>query len=1208
MIVLNNFRSAQGAEHRHGDRTGCLKGTRGAILDEIELWIRDFDKSPVYWLNGLAGTGKTTIAQTIAERTFADGRLGASFFCSRDFEDRSNLRLIFPTLAVQLARKYTAFRSVFVPLAQSDPGIAHESLYDQMEKLIVRPLTRSATSTVIVIDALDECKDEETTSAILSVLGRLISKVPTVKFLLTGRPEPRIQTGFRLPLLKEVTDVFVLHDVQPKFITNDVRVFLKHSFLEITNRRGGLNGWPTDEEVERLCERAAGLFVYAVATVKFIDKRGTNPRKQLDLLLQSPESSLREAKTKLKTNTTLDSLYTSILQEAFDDDNDPDNDLKVRSVLGAMLLAANPVSPSTIAELLRLDADDVFPLLSSVQSLLILQEDINCPVRPFHKSFPDFIVDPDRCTNQRFRVSPPHHHSQLLIGCLDLMGQKLGKNMCKLPDGASNSDVDDLKERAERYIDPALRYACRSWHTHLVGRHTTSVNAPEIASALHRFLETKFLFWLEALSVLSAVRIAVDALRATEDWLAVRRDSMIDVFQDRSDLIQESPTLDLANDCSRFVTRHFEIISTSSPHIYHSALTLTPKRSIIRKLYEPHAQPLVRVVQGIPPLWDPVTAAVTSRFVIDLAVWSPCSKFIAITPRFEMTVDILDPATLQRLQSLKYSRAISPHLEALAFSPDSRIITSFIYCVYPQDPGGFVVSWDLQTGGVISVIDWNGPYDESLGRPHIVYSGNGQMVSVLSQHESSTAISIYDVVAGVHIRDVDHAAHTLDLTLGASHVYTMWTHDGSIRFATPGPTGVTIWEVELAPGAAPAEVEILPVPYDTIESLIFTRGGQSDMVRCDFHHPSHRLAFTCLKTVLVWDGRTSKNLLQYTDTKSFNSIAFSSDGRIFASSTMESDVYLWSESPTGGYIPFETLTTGTPSPKPYFSPNNESIITISSSRIQSRHAKRSTTASRALAQTLTHTCENFILEFFPDRPLAVGARRRGGIVTVLDLESGRERLTIQASMEVYGLRPIESTIAVIGDKEVVTWDLPGGNFPLGVGVSIEDSAQTISFSTADNSIVVAASVSLDLRYIALARPSPVGFPYSLLEVCCPSTGQRFQGGGEKLSGVKFAASERDIWCANRDNEAELFTITPDTLDHIITVGKLEYGLWGCPWGSSCGYEVTNDWWILGAGGKRLLMLPPLWQSQFKVDRVWNGKFLGLVHGTLPDVVILELEP
>jgi hypothetical protein len=477
-------------------------------------------------LNGLVGTGKTTIAQTVAERLFADGMLGASFFCSRDFEDRSNLQMIFPTLAVQLARNYPDFRSIFVPLAQSDPGIARVSLYDQMNNLIIEPLRASAAPTVIVVDALDECKDEESTSAILSVLGRLMTEAPMAKFFLTGRPERRIQTGFRLPLLKEATDVFVLHDVKPRLISNDIRLFFRHSFSAMTEHRSGLDGWPTDGEIERLCERAAGLFVYAMATVKFVDKEGTNPKRQLDLLLQSPGSSVREAKTKFNSNTTLDLLYTSILQGAFGDENDPDNDPMVRSVVGAMLLAANPLSPSTIATLLALDVGDVFPRLLSVQSLLTLQEDTNHPVRPFHKSFPDFITDPDRCTNQRFYISPSHHHSQLLINCLDLMSRTLKKNMCQLPDGVANSDVEDLKERIERYIDPALQYACRSWHTHLLGGHATPAHSPEITPTLHRFLESKFLNWLEVLSVLDAVRIGVDALRAAMDWLKVGRGSM----------------------------------------------------------------------------------------------------------------------------------------------------------------------------------------------------------------------------------------------------------------------------------------------------------------------------------------------------------------------------------------------------------------------------------------------------------------------------------------------------------------------------------------------------------------------------------------------------------------------------------------------------------------------------------------------------------
>ena len=114
-------------------------------------------------------------------------------------------------------------------MIQSDPEIAYESLYNQM-RLIVQPLKQSGVSTVTIIDAPDECEDEESASAILSVLGRLVSEIPKVKFFLTGRPEPRISEGFRLPLLAKMTDGFVLHRVEPDQVDNDIRLFFRHRF------------------------------------------------------------------------------------------------------------------------------------------------------------------------------------------------------------------------------------------------------------------------------------------------------------------------------------------------------------------------------------------------------------------------------------------------------------------------------------------------------------------------------------------------------------------------------------------------------------------------------------------------------------------------------------------------------------------------------------------------------------------------------------------------------------------------------------------------------------------------------------------------------------------------------------------------------------------------------------------------------------------
>ena len=159
---------------------------------------------------------------------------------------------------------------------QSNPEIVHESLYNQMKALIVDPLARSDMSTVIIVHALDKCKDDEPASAILSILGHFVAHIPRVKFFITERPEPWIREGFRLPSLAKVTDMFVLHEVESSRVDDDIRLFFQYHFLELRRLQRGSDGWPTEEQLDLLCERAGGLFVYAVATVKFIGKRGTS--------------------------------------------------------------------------------------------------------------------------------------------------------------------------------------------------------------------------------------------------------------------------------------------------------------------------------------------------------------------------------------------------------------------------------------------------------------------------------------------------------------------------------------------------------------------------------------------------------------------------------------------------------------------------------------------------------------------------------------------------------------------------------------------------------------------------------------------------------------------------------------------------------------------------------------------------------------------
>ena len=180
---------------------------------------------------------------------------------------------------------------------------------------IIQPLVKSVFSTVIVIDILDECRDTKPASTILFVLGQFVAKISNlkVKFFVAGRPEPCIQDGFQDRSFTKAIDVFVLHEIQPRQVNSDVRLLFTHNFLELKGPRGGLDDWLTGEQLNLLCECAAGLFVYPVATIGFIYQANNNPMKQLSRLLQSLESVL-VGNTKLTEGSTLDPLYMSILQ------------------------------------------------------------------------------------------------------------------------------------------------------------------------------------------------------------------------------------------------------------------------------------------------------------------------------------------------------------------------------------------------------------------------------------------------------------------------------------------------------------------------------------------------------------------------------------------------------------------------------------------------------------------------------------------------------------------------------------------------------------------------------------------------------------------------------------------------------------------------------------------------------------------------------
>jgi hypothetical protein len=146
MARLPTAKGASFDSHVEEHNSTCLPNTRTELLHHIQGWAKDKSGKPIFWLNGAAGTGKSTIARTVA-RTFADQRqLGASFFFKRGEGERGNATRFFTTIATQLAARVSEIRPGIKKAIEADPDVSEKALKDQFEKLIFHAALRSGTS------------------------------------------------------------------------------------------------------------------------------------------------------------------------------------------------------------------------------------------------------------------------------------------------------------------------------------------------------------------------------------------------------------------------------------------------------------------------------------------------------------------------------------------------------------------------------------------------------------------------------------------------------------------------------------------------------------------------------------------------------------------------------------------------------------------------------------------------------------------------------------------------------------------------------------------------------------------------------------------------------------------------------------------------------------------------------------------------------
>jgi hypothetical protein len=488
----------------------CLKGTRTQLLDEIKTWMMDSSTKPVYWLTGVAGTGKTTVAQSVAVMANSQEPpcLAASFFfsrTSRTIERRQAMSLI-PTIAYQLAQKHPSFRPHICRAIESEVDIRTSQMTKQVKILLLGALKDvvliSRSPLLIVLDALDECDKEGNQEGgdFIPVLLACLQSLPfPMKIFVTSRPEPTIASLFNQVNIRGSTVGLALHrDIEDGIVRSDISRYLRHELDKIAARHSLIHPpFPSGDEFQVLVDRAGTLFIYVRTVVGYLSAADGSPRDQLTELLRPKSNEVSEQ------FAVLDTLYIHIFRQAAEAFAHTPKLHQFRSILGCLALLEETMPATALAALVGAEENTCKRMLRRLSSVLLYDHEVEDPVRVMHPSLPDFLRDPSRCTDSNLVVDPTSHHLQLAERCLQIMNDSLCMDICDIGDvSIPNAEVAELKQRLGAVITPQLRYACRFWHVHLRHHMQLSSGMFCIPRVLDEFCAKHLLHWLELLSLL----------------------------------------------------------------------------------------------------------------------------------------------------------------------------------------------------------------------------------------------------------------------------------------------------------------------------------------------------------------------------------------------------------------------------------------------------------------------------------------------------------------------------------------------------------------------------------------------------------------------------------------------------------------------------------------------------------------------------------
>ncbi|RDH14953.1 WD40 repeat-like protein [Aspergillus niger ATCC 13496] len=651
------------------DDSQCLPGTRADLLEQIEKWVRSPDESCFFWLQGMAGTGKSTIARTLASSFKAHGSTVVSFFFKRGEQDRGNARGFFATISKQLAVGLPDLSPGIREAISSDPDITAKSLKKQFDTLIFQPLVdlgqkAPRTPLIMVIDALDECEVDNDIRDILQILP-LVQELPIrFRILLTSRPELPVRLGFARIADYQYKEL-VLHELPESTTAYDISLFLKDRLTQIKETRDVPDEWPTEDQFNKLVALSAPLFISAATICRFIETK-LNPVESLDNLLR--------VQVKLKYASKMEQTYLPILMrllsnQGIDDDETTQLLQSFQHIIGVIVFLAVPLSVKTLSRLLQIDERVINNLLNNLHSVISVPQDRTTPIRILHLSFRDFLVQ----TQSRFYVDMEKTHRNITRHCFTIMQSLLKQNICHLDSYRTPKSEIDI-ECIHQHLPQELQYSCRYWAHHL---SQCGDSLLEISNAF-LFLQEHFLHWVEVMVLLNAGAEVLGMLNILQSFLS---------YVDDDDLFK------FLMDAKRFFVENKGIAEIAPLQLYSSSLVFAPEMAIIRRLFQREVPPWTYQLPKVGRNWN--AALLTVEGVSEALALSPDSRLLASGENGGNTIRLWDV-------SGDLKQTLEGDTLTIAFSPDSRQLAS-------GAPHGTIRIYDTATGALQKTLKCDTP-------------------------------------------------------------------------------------------------------------------------------------------------------------------------------------------------------------------------------------------------------------------------------------------------------------------------------------------------------------------------------------------------------------------------------------------------------------------------------------------------------------------